>query len=197
MNKIVRLKTSATLALALLAVSLPASAVVYTFDRAFDGGTATGTITTSGVGLLGAGDFTAWNIILSRGADTFVLTESNSVIDLGDLAPTIEATTSSLIITLASEAELSSAGADSSQFYVGTGGPTGTFYTLVRQTGFPMGYDLGEAIRLSASNQALYNSASDILVLNAQSSGGTVPSPSSLSLMGVGLLGWLRHRRAK
>lgn len=126
-------KTATTLGISLgLIVGSASQILAFTFNlnRSFDGGTAIGTITTDQLGTLNSTNITNWSIQISRGADTRLLTENDSVLDVGDLPPTIFATATELTITPATEAELISAGATASRLGFIDGGFSGRTISL-------------------------------------------------------------------
>ena len=183
----------AGLGLALAMSQANAASHIYNVSESFDGGTATGTVTTDALGSLGAANFTGWNLTVQRGADSSTLTPANSALDLGQLAPTITATLSSLTITVADEAALTAAGASNSLFFIANGGPTGVFYDL--GSGLARGsFFSAEAIRLNSGNQAFAPNTTSVTFLAASS----VPAPATLPLLAIGgaAMAWRRRKAA-
>lgn len=90
---------SAALGVALLAMASGANAITYTVDRALGAsGSVLGTVTTDGtLGVLNLSNFTAWDLLLNDGTATLALTESNSVVAIGDSGSATTATLTQLL----------------------------------------------------------------------------------------------------
>lgn len=86
-------QTALLVCLAAVPSALSASSITYTVDQPIGLGGITGTIQTDGAtGVLSATDITAWDLTLSDGTNTYVLTASNSGVYIGGSDVTATAT---------------------------------------------------------------------------------------------------------
>jgi hypothetical protein len=99
MVKLFKVSSGVAAAILLSAAALASSAsaaVIYNVNQAVGGGKVTGTIATDGtVGVLGASNFTSWNLKLDGVGASYQLDQSNSLVDVS--GPNLSATPTQLL----------------------------------------------------------------------------------------------------